>query len=268
MYFDVNTVRGKVRAQAAVVRQQILLERAFRRHVKALLDHQWRVAAAHAKHGVFDVEIVVNSLRGLLIKALSEQYTRVGQTFFLSVESAFANRQKGSFGPKEQKGMSEEFWQAFHRWTLTQALAKVKLMDTATIKGLRAIISAGANNGDSYAVMAENIWASTAAGVNLKRAFRIARTEVHAASTYAVNESVRSTRVKFEREWVSMADERTRADHKKANGQRRGMYEPFDIGGEKLMNPGDPRGSAANIINCRCVVLYHTVRAGGRVQWV
>jgi hypothetical protein len=268
MYFDVNTAPAKVRAQAAVVRQQILLERAFRRHVKALLDHQWRVAAAHAKQGVFDVEHVVNSLRGLLIKALSEQYTRVGQTFFLSTESSFASRQKGSFGPKEQKGMAEEFWQAFHRWTLAQALAKVKLMDTVTIKGLRAIISAGANNGDSYAVTAENIWASTGAGVNLKRAFRIARTEVHAASTYAVNESVRSTRVKFEREWVSMADERTRVDHQKANGQRRGMDEPFDVGGEKLMNPGDPKGSAGTTINCRCVVLYHTVRVGGRVQWV
>jgi hypothetical protein len=268
MHFDITNDRTKARVQMAIVRKQIVLERTFRRRVKSLLDHQWRIVAGHAKHGVFDVEHVVNSLRGLMIKALSEQYTRIGQIFFASVEASFAEHQKGSFGPKEQKGMAEEFWQAFHQWTLNQAVAKVRLMDMTTIKGLRAIISAGANNGDSYATIAETIWTSTGAGVNLKRAFRIARTEAHTASNYAIGESVRSTRVQFEREWVSMLDERTREDHKKANGQRRGMKEPFIVGGEALMFPGDPKGSAGNTVNCRCVVLYHTIRAGGRVQWV
>jgi len=34
------------------------------------------------------------------------------------------------------------------------------------------------------------------------------------------------------------------------------MDEPFIIGGESLDYPGDPSGSAANVINCRCSVGY------------
>jgi hypothetical protein len=29
---------------------------------------------------------------------------------------------------------------------------------------------------------------------------------------------------------------------------------PFDIGGEALMYPGDPAGSAGQVINCRCAM--------------
>ncbi len=34
-----------------------------------------------------------------------------------------------------------------------------------------------------------------------------------------------------------------------------GVNEAFDVGGEALMYPGDPSGSAGNTINCRCTVL-------------
>ena len=34
------------------------------------------------------------------------------------------------------------------------------------------------------------------------------------------------------------------------------MNEPFIVNGEPLMYAGDPAGSAANVVNCRCVVLY------------
>jgi hypothetical protein len=34
------------------------------------------------------------------------------------------------------------------------------------------------------------------------------------------------------------------------------MDEPFEVDGELLDYPGDPTGSAANVINCRCAVGY------------
>jgi hypothetical protein len=34
----------------------------------------------------------------------------------------------------------------------------------------------------------------------------------------------------------------------------------FDVGGEKLKYPGDPRGSAGNVIQCRCAVVYERIR--------
>ena len=64
----------------------------------------------------------------------------------------------------------------------------------------------------------------------------------------------------MKREWVSAQDDRTRdtseADHVDADGQTVGMKEPFTVSGEKLMFPGDPSGSAANVINCRCAVVF------------
>lgn len=41
-----------------------------------------------------------------------------------------------------------------------------------------------------------------------------------------------------------------RLDHMIAHGQKRKVDEPFNVGGEELMYPKDPRGSAKNTVNC------------------
>lgn len=49
-----------------------------------------------------------------------------------------------------------------------------------------------------------------------------------------------------------------RLSHIAVNGQVRDVDKPFDVGGEKLMYPRDPAGSAANTINCSCFTIpYH-----------
>lgn len=52
--------------------------------------------------------------------------------------------------------------------------------------------------------------------------------------------------------WDSESGPRTRDAHLAANGQRVPVDQPFIVGGEALMYPGDPAGSAANTIQCRC----------------
>jgi hypothetical protein len=37
-----------------------------------------------------------------------------------------------------------------------------------------------------------------------------------------------------------------------------GKDEPFIVMGEQLDYPGDPVGSAGNVINCRCTQIYIT----------
>lgn len=54
--------------------------------------------------------------------------------------------------------------------------------------------------------------------------------------------------------WVAKGDNRTRPAHKDASGQTVPIDEPFIVDGEKLMYPGDPNGSAKNVINCRCTM--------------
>ena len=49
-----------------------------------------------------------------------------------------------------------------------------------------------------------------------------------------------------------------RPAHLAAHGQVRDVDKPFDVGGEKLMYPKDPAGSARNTIRCGCTSLpYH-----------
>lgn len=89
---------------------------------------------------------------------------------------------------------------------------------------------------------------------------RIARTQTtrleNAAriDAYSVGDKMGYKMVK---EWVAVGDDRTRDAHLQADGQVVDFDEAFIVDGERLMFPGDPNGSAGNIINCRC-----TMRAG------
>jgi hypothetical protein len=58
----------------------------------------------------------------------------------------------------------------------------------------------------------------------------------------------------LKRQWLSARGHATppRPAHAAASGQEVGVDEPFIVGGEKLMYPGDPAGSPGNTINCRC----------------
>lgn len=58
-----------------------------------------------------------------------------------------------------------------------------------------------------------------------------------------------------EKMWVSKHDERTRDSHSAADGQVVRVTDYFSVGGENLMYPADPAGSAENTRNCRCVMV-------------
>ena len=59
----------------------------------------------------------------------------------------------------------------------------------------------------------------------------------------------------IQREWRTAQDSRVRDDHRDIFGQRRGLNEPFDVGGFAGMQPGDENLPAAQSINCRCWVM-------------
>lgn len=57
------------------------------------------------------------------------------------------------------------------------------------------------------------------------------------------------------KQWVARHDERTRDTHAAADGQRVPVGQPFSVGGASLDHPGDRRGPAGEVINCRCVTI-------------
>jgi len=89
------------------------------------------------------------------------------------------------------------------------------------------------------------------------RSKRIAATSVQTAFETGQDESWEQSGI-YGSAWLSMRDSRVRTGHREADTQKRELSTPFDVAPrrgeptEELMFPGDPEGSASNIIHCRC----------------
>lgn len=57
------------------------------------------------------------------------------------------------------------------------------------------------------------------------------------------------------KQWLTQRDGAVRAAHIVADGDTVGIDDTFTVDGESLEYPGDPSGSAGNVINCRCSML-------------
>ncbi|MGA9769300.1 MAG: phage minor head protein [Blastocatellia bacterium] len=92
------------------------------------------------------------------------------------------------------------------------------------------------------------------------RAERIFRTEVLRVQSIATQarmqvnkDAMRRAGWALGKRWLATIDKRARLSHVIAMGQEREVEQPFIVGGEELMYPRDPNGSASLTINCRCV---------------
>lgn len=119
---------------------------------------------------------------------------------------------------------------------------------------ISACVTSSILQGKSINGMADDLQARIPT-MNRDSAIRTARTAVtNAQNAGRMDSYVAATKmgIEMEREWVSALDARTRPEHAEADGQVVGVDEPFIVGGEKLMFPGDRSGSGWNIYNCRC----------------
>jgi hypothetical protein len=89
------------------------------------------------------------------------------------------------------------------------------------------------------------------------QALRIARTETTFASAYAAMRAASQSNFEMTKEWIAAKDDRTRKDHRLENGQIVDFNDPFIMNdGSQLQYPGDPKGTAAQVINCRCTIAF------------
>lgn len=114
-------------------------------------------------------------------------------------------------------------------------------------------VTRGFNDGLGVAEIAKGVM-QAAPKIAKWRGPTIARTETHGAANNGADAAARQTGMQLKKEWISVKDARTRDPHRDAEGQIVEMDGLFDVGGELLRFPGDPAGSAANVINCRCAV--------------
>jgi len=89
------------------------------------------------------------------------------------------------------------------------------------------------------------------------QAKRIVRTEATNAANYATEQAALNLfpGQNMTKTWKSGFDARVRDAHRAANGQVVPFNGKFSVGGESLQRPGDPNGSASNVINCRCSMI-------------
>ena len=124
---------------------------------------------------------------------------------------------------------------------------------------LQRSLVAGVTAGETMEQLTDRVARATGyQSSNRWRAARIARTEVPPAINSATIEGYRESGVVQGKEWLAGFD--ARPAHAAASGQVVPLGEPFIVGGEKAMFPGDPNLSPGNRINCRCGVLPHITR--------
>ena len=183
-------------------------------------------------------------------------YERIGMTF--------ANWYAKNFDKYLKKGVSanefQEPWRAAFRneGMLVAAQRKGLVQGTAkkTLIKVYRQLSSDPIFQDSGEVVKAKMLRQQFDKYNKYQAERLVRTEATNAANAATMQSAQDIfpGADMQKEWISASDERTRAAHREANGQIVDFNKPFIVKGEELMRPGDPRGSASNVVNCRCSV--------------
>jgi hypothetical protein len=120
---------------------------------------------------------------------------------------------------------------------------------------IKASLTEGLNAGETIKELSDRV-RTEFNGLSDFEAKRIAMTETGAAYGAGRQQAMEDAGVQF-KGWLSSHGPNVRAAHQAAEIQYGSnpipVDEPFIVGGESLMFPGDPAGSPGNIINCQCV---------------
>lgn len=249
--------RDKQRQRALDAALQDRLSARFERALRVEIANTMReVADEYEKRGELAIPLAVQEHSAGIQRTLEADYRLVASHF----GKRLLDEAKSHSGPDVIKtSLSERLGFAVGDFISRVIASKVTQINRTTESQIRSIIRGGLDEGLGVDKIGKRI-RETAAPMSALRAHIIARTETHTAANFGAQTAAELTGLDMRREWVSASDERTRdtseADHVDANGQIVGMKEPFIVSGERLMFPGDPAGSAANIINCRCSVVF------------
>lgn len=162
---------------------------------------------------------------------------------------------------------------------LTRAADQTTIINTTTQGQMGDSVRIGNEEAARMAAEGQPISAIEAAvisGAVLSRKLRARSVTISETETQAVAETAKATNasillfqqpdtiaitpraIEATKEWVTFGDERVRSAHLAADSIEVNVTEPFTVGGELLMRPGDTSmgASAGNIINCRCSAVY------------
>lgn len=158
-------------------------------------------------------------------------------------------------------------------WLFDNSSFRIVTVRQDFIKYIQQYLAFGINDGKTVRELAKDLEKL----INSRRfyrwqALRIARTETTAAANYATSVAGSISGIVQEKVWVSAQDARTRRppksvyNHYDMNLVRVDENQPFNVNGDEVMYPGDPKGAAGNVINCRCThALVPKLDRNGRI---
>jgi len=201
--------------------------------------------------------------------AMKKTYKDVGQYFASESYNNLAPKRKDS---TEQ--LARVWEQQMADYVDKEVGERIKLITNTTEEQFKKVVKNVAtqalNDGLSVQDAAKMI--KDQIGFNNRyRALRIARTEIVSASNHGSLTGAKSTGLNLNKVWISTKGNRTRHSHadKDLDGQVVGLHESFKVpiydgdkktnDTERLQHPGDPKGSAGNVINCRCTQGYKRI---------
>jgi hypothetical protein len=169
--------------------------------------------------------------------------------------------------PVASKSIASDLLELFVASLRPQTAQQILATTQAQIRAMAAGgLTAGHFADEVYTSLLEKI-----PNISGLRALIITRTEVHAATQFAAWQLARRSLVPLAKVWNAVPDARTRDfgslgrvsqfNHRVMDGRRTALNDAFAVpqlggGSEYLLFPGDPRGSAGNVINCRCIQTF------------
>ena len=203
-------------------------------------------------------EMLKAQVEGILKELQTNQFLTVSDYLDLCYEDAFVGSLFDLHGQDIPLAMPLDQTKVVRAVQLESKISKGLYTrlgeDVGVLKTLiTSQVSRSIASGVSYAQTAKQLTTKTRIGYN--NAIRIARTEGHRIQCTAADDAAQLAKERgadVVKMWDATLDGKTRPSHRKVDGEIRELDEPFSNG---LMFPGDPDGSAKEVINCRCAYL-------------
>ena len=206
-----------------------------------------------------------------ITKAMQSIYVKTGKHFAVMTYNGLT---KSKQMKRATQPLTDDYWFDYMSRFVTAKLGQRIRWITGTTEDVfkdtcKRITADGIESGASVDTMAREIMKDLDV-TQLYRAERIARTEVVSASNEASIAGAKATGLNLVKEWMSFIDDKTRDGHIEMNGIQVGIDDLFDVPDpdgviEQMEYPGDPKGSAGNVINCRCTIGYNGGEGG--IEW-
>lgn len=124
-------------------------------------------------------------------------------------------------------------------------------------KNINSAITQGVIQGEDIDKISQRL-AATVTDMSHTSAIRNARTMTTSAENGGRVDSYKRAEdmgINMLQVWLATLDDRTRHAHRQLDGQKRAVGEPFEIEGEKIEFPGDPKAEPYLVYNCRCTLI-------------